>query len=161
MTASTPWYRHRWPWLLMLGPAIVVIAGVATLALAIVTDDGLVTDDYYKRGLAINRTLARTDAAAARGLVANLDIARDGSVQASLTGQGPLPPVLRLRLAHPTRAGLDHAIELVQGPDGRYAGRVDGYVAGRWRLSVETDAWRLPAVETGGDELHVALRASP
>jgi hypothetical protein len=40
MTASTPWYRHRWPWLLMLGPAIVVIAGVATLALAIVTDDG-------------------------------------------------------------------------------------------------------------------------
>ena len=57
--AGTPWYRQRWPWLLMLGPAIVVVAGIVTAVIAIETDDGLVTDDYYKRGLAINQTLER------------------------------------------------------------------------------------------------------
>ena len=25
---NDPWYRHPWPWLLMLGPAIVVVAGM-------------------------------------------------------------------------------------------------------------------------------------
>ncbi|MEQ1516273.1 MAG: FixH family protein, partial [Usitatibacteraceae bacterium] len=37
-----PWYRQRWPWLLMAGPAIVVVAGFVTLALAIQSSDGLV-----------------------------------------------------------------------------------------------------------------------
>ena len=25
-----PWYKERWPWILMAGPAIVVVAGVTT-----------------------------------------------------------------------------------------------------------------------------------
>lgn len=159
-TSATPWYRQRWPWLLMLGPALVVIAGIATLGIAIVTDDGLVADDYYKRGLAINRTLARTDAAALRALGATVEVAADGRIVAALTGEGGLPPVVRLRLAHPTRSGLDRGVELVQGPDGRYAGRVDPLPAGRWRISLETDAWKLPAAEADGAALHVALGAA-
>ena len=51
------WYREPWPWLLMMGPAIVIVAGFYTLWLAIQSNDGLVADDYYKRGLAINQTL--------------------------------------------------------------------------------------------------------
>ena len=30
----TPWYREPWPWILMAGPAIVVVAGFATLFIA-------------------------------------------------------------------------------------------------------------------------------
>ena len=45
-TDDKPWYRYRWPWLLMIGPAIVVVAGAVTTALAIRTTDGLVADDY-------------------------------------------------------------------------------------------------------------------
>ena len=78
--AGTPWYRQRWPWLLMLGPAIVVVAGIVTAVIAIETDDGLVADDYYKRGLAINQTLERAARTAALGLTATVDIAADGVV---------------------------------------------------------------------------------
>ena len=41
---AAPWYREPWPWLLMLGPLIVIIAGVITAYLAVVTSDGLVED---------------------------------------------------------------------------------------------------------------------
>ena len=49
--ASKPWYREPWPWILMAGPAIVVVAGIATAWLAVRSNDGLVGDDYYKKGL--------------------------------------------------------------------------------------------------------------
>ncbi|MCC7269385.1 MAG: FixH family protein, partial [Rhodocyclaceae bacterium] len=67
-----PWYAHRWPWLLMAGPAVVVVAGIVTAWIAATTSDGLVADDYYKQGLAINQRLARQDAAAAMQLEARL-----------------------------------------------------------------------------------------
>ncbi len=56
----------------MTGPAIVVLAGVITTYLAVVTSDGLVADDYYKRGLAINQTLARDLVARQLGLRAQI-----------------------------------------------------------------------------------------
>ncbi|MBK6357531.1 MAG: FixH family protein [Betaproteobacteria bacterium] len=39
--------------MLIAGPATVVVAGFITLWMAVVSDDGLVTDDYYKQGLAV------------------------------------------------------------------------------------------------------------
>ena len=56
-----PWYREPWPWILMSGPAAVLIAGAATLWLAFTSSDGLVADDYYVRGLQINRELAQPE----------------------------------------------------------------------------------------------------
>ena len=35
---SNPWYKERWPWLLMAGPAIVIVAGFITAWLAIVSN---------------------------------------------------------------------------------------------------------------------------
>ena len=52
----SPWYREPWPWLLMAGPAVVVVAGLFTAWLAVVHEDGLVADDYYKQGLGINKS---------------------------------------------------------------------------------------------------------
>jgi len=72
MITATPWYRHRWPWFLIAGPGIVIVASFVTLGLAIKSDDGLVADDYYKQGLTINRTLAQSDLAGSLGLVAKL-----------------------------------------------------------------------------------------
>ncbi|MCE7878078.1 MAG: hypothetical protein DYH14_12315, partial [Betaproteobacteria bacterium PRO3] len=106
-TLAVPWYRDRWPWLLILGPAIAVIAGIATLVIAIRTDDGLVADDYYKRGLAINQVLERVERAAALGVSATVDVAADGRAVVVLDGgeanAAARPAALRLRLAHPTR----------------------------------------------------------
>ena len=56
---ALPWWRHAHVWLLISGPAIVVVAGFVTLWLAVRTPDPVVEDDYYQRGLNINETLRK------------------------------------------------------------------------------------------------------
>ena len=56
---AKPWYGEPWPWILMAGPAAVIVAGAVTIWLAVATSDGLVADDYYSRGLAISQELRR------------------------------------------------------------------------------------------------------
>ena len=48
---SAPWYRQLWPWLLISGPAAVLIAGAVTTWIAFASADGLVAEDYYKQGM--------------------------------------------------------------------------------------------------------------
>lgn len=159
-----PWYRDRWPWLLILGPAIVVVAGIATLVIAVRSDDGLVADDYYKRGLAINQVLERVERAASLGLSARVVVGPDGRAVVTLEGGGgdprARPPSLRLRLAHPTRAGEDRTAMLVRATDTRYEGRLPPLTGGRWLVIVESDLWRLPGVEGTAPIEGVELRAS-
>ena len=45
MSAARPWYKEPWPWLLMSGPAAVVLAGALTAWLAFAGADGLVAED--------------------------------------------------------------------------------------------------------------------
>ena len=43
---AKPWYKYPWPWLLMAGPAIVVVAAFYTYHLAATRNNpSLVTDD--------------------------------------------------------------------------------------------------------------------
>jgi hypothetical protein len=55
---AKPWWQYGHVWLIIAGPAAVIVAGFATLAIAIKTPDPVVAEDYYKRGLNINQTLA-------------------------------------------------------------------------------------------------------
>ena len=95
MTAShtqrqaPPWYRQFWPWFLLALPATAVAAGIATLIIAASDPDGLVVDDYYKEGLAINQALERDRQAQALGLsgLARLDPAA-GRIVVTLNGSG-------------------------------------------------------------------------
>ena len=157
----TPWFRQRWPWLLIAGPAIVVVACIYTGWLALSTDDGVVADDYYKRGLSINKRLERVDRAAELQLSARVDVAADGAVRLMLSSPSrdlqALPAVVRIAIAHPTRAGFDRNAELIRGADGSYAGRIEPVTPGRWLVIVETDAWRLPMVEVAGELRDVRL----
>ena len=59
--APPPWYRQPWPWLLMAGPAIVVVAGFATLWLAARPTTASSPTTITSAGLLINRELERTD----------------------------------------------------------------------------------------------------
>ncbi len=104
-----PWYREPWPWILMSGPAAVIVAGAITTWMAFATADGLVADDYYKRGLAINAVLKREQAAAQRGIEARVERA-GGEVRVQL--RGTEPPAVFLNLAHATRAGNDVRLRL-------------------------------------------------
>ena len=140
----TPWHRQPWPWLLMLGPALVVVAGVATAVLAFRGADGLVAEDYYKQGLAINRVLAREQRAAMLGVKAKIWHEGAGQLRAEVSSAAPLPAVLNLRLAHPTRAGQDQLILLRQTAPGVYAASAE-IPAGRWHVVLESVDWRVAA----------------
>ena len=141
-TTQLPWYREPWPWLLMAGPAGVVAAGIVTLWLALGQDDGLVADDYYKQGLAINRVIARDAQARALGVAAELRF-RAGGVSVVLQGDGPA--ALELSMRHPTRAGQDRTVRLRPLGGGAYEGEFDVPAQGRWHVVLsDADArWRL------------------
>lgn len=146
---AVPWYRQRWPWLLIAGPAIVVLSSFVTLWLAASTDDGVIADDYYKRGLLINREIERTARAEAMQLGAVLRVAPDGAATLELGGfadPDAAPVTVRVLVAHPTRAGQDRVVTLERGPAGVYVGAIMSRRAGRWLVTVETDAWKLPTV---------------
>nr|WP_295524768.1 FixH family protein [uncultured Pseudacidovorax sp.] len=55
--SSGPWWRHPLMWMVVGGPAAVVVAGLATLWLAVHSPDPVIEADYYRRGIEINRTL--------------------------------------------------------------------------------------------------------
>jgi uncharacterized protein len=55
---ATAWWRFPLVWMVIAGPAVVVVAGVATVWIAVRTPDPVVAEDYYRRGMQINRTLA-------------------------------------------------------------------------------------------------------
>lgn len=138
------WYREPWPWILMSGPFVVVVAALATAWIAVANDDPLVVDNYYKEGLAINRVLERDQAAASGGYRAELMLSQDRArVRAHLTGA--TPERLLLKLVHPTRAELDRSVELHPLQAGWYEGEIGLAEAPRWRVVLEDGqaVWRL------------------
>lgn len=143
---NQPWYKERWPWFLMAGPVIVIVAGFITLWLAVESNDGLVTDDYYKQGLAVNQRMHRDQQAAGLGLHADL-MRADLNVRLMLGAEqaAKLPEVIVLKLAHPTRSGQDQAVQMQAEGTGFYSGKLSADIAGRWLVSIEDPAgqWRL------------------
>ena len=138
----TPWYKEPWPWILMSGPAAVVVAGLATTWIAFASADGLVADDYYKRGLAVNAQLAREQAAERLGLVADLERTRQ-RVRVRLKGDAP--EYLFVRFVNATRTSLDVRLRLEPAGPGLYEARMEPLSQGRWRVIIEDPRgqWRI------------------
>jgi hypothetical protein len=60
---SAPWWKYGHVWMLIAGPAAVIVAGIATAVIAVKSPDPLVAEDYYRKGIEINKTLAAKDKA--------------------------------------------------------------------------------------------------
>lgn len=144
--SSTPWYKERWTWLLMLMPFTAIVGGGITMWLAVKSFDGMVADDYYKQGLAINQTLARASAAAELGLTAEVRFTAEGlSVNLQAKKGVELPARLLVTLAHPTRGGLDQQVVMERSGNG-YQGRIQSeLVTAHWKVLIEDESrsWRL------------------
>ena len=142
--ARKPWYKEPWPWFLMAGPFIVILAAIATIYLAVASNDGLVTDDYYKEGLAINQSLARDDVARELKLSASV-MAAGENLRVIFGGEGFKPKAAILRLVHPTQAGFDQVFELQAEGDGVFNAKMPQSLTGRWRIILEDAGqnWRL------------------
>jgi len=132
----------------MLGPAAVIVAGVVTVWLAVKTEDGLVVEDYYKEGKAINRVLKREETAGAMGLAGVVRFEAAGHLLRVALHAAPgvqLPRRIEVLFSHPTRAGLDQTVQLELSPDGDYVGAVTPPGEGSWHVLVQDIAgeWRL------------------
>lgn len=145
-----PWYREPWPWILMAGPAIVIVAGIFTAWIAYTRGDTVISEDYYRKGLAAAQTLASSERAQAMGLQASVRLSADDSVSvmlAAAAGAGETfaaPAEIRLTLSHPTRAGLDQ-IQTLSLEGDTYRGRLHLPASGHWLLLLESEeqGWRL------------------
>ncbi len=156
---AQPGYRQAWPWLLALVPIATVLASGVTLWLALSSKDGLVAEDYYKQGLTINRRIEREQAATQLGLSAQLHFsAADKRVTVTLPAGTPRPTTLLLRVAHPTRSGLDQSARLALVSPDVYAGSLDLAQAPRWHVSIDDPdrVWRVSGIwPAGADEVRL------
>lgn len=143
---SRPWHREPWPWFLIAVPAASIIMGIVLWLVALRSQDGLVVDDYYKQGLAINQVIEREARAEALGLRASLMFNPERTrVRLTFDGDATRSSETLLRLIHPTRAGLDQTIALLHAGGDVWDGALAAPTAGRWRILLEDAAggWRL------------------
>ena len=56
--AAGAWWRYPLLWMVIGGPLAVVVASFVTFWLAWRSPDALVSEDYYREGIEINKTLA-------------------------------------------------------------------------------------------------------
>lgn len=157
-----PWYKEPWPWILMAGPFIVIVACMNLIWTAVATADGLVSDDYYKEGLAMNQRFQRDHQASQLGLHA--DLMRAGvNVRLLITAKESvaLPEEMVLRLTHPTIDGRDQLVKMKSEGAGFYGGKLAAEVAGRWHVTIEDPAgqWRLQAQWQASDDEPLRLDA--
>lgn len=146
---DAPWYRHVWPWLLMLPPLASVVGGVTILVLALDSEDTLAVDDYAQIEALTAQEFARDREAHALGLHGRLTIANVGNeVELRLeldAADGYRPPdTLELRLRHATRSEFDRRLELERYADSYHA-RGGALPSGLYGLELlPTDGrWRL------------------
>jgi hypothetical protein len=130
----------------MTGPFIVILAGFYTAWLAVSSSDGLVADDYYKKGLAAGETLAKSQRAEELGITVGLSLTSD-NIRLRLSARSTemsMPPAVVVMLSHPTRAGLDQRVVLKRTGE-VYVGAFHLPASGHWLVLVEDDGktWRL------------------
>jgi len=139
---AKPWYREPWPWLLVAPPAFAIAGAIVMVWLAYTSADGVVADDYYKRGLAINRDLGRDRVAAERGITAVVARTAD-TLRVQLDGDAP--EAVFVHLAHSVRAEHDLRLRLARTASGAYEAALEALPPGRWRVVVEDPRgeWRI------------------
>ena len=157
-TDNSPWYRQFWPWFLILLPASVVCASLATVYIASRHADDLVVDDYYRDGLAINRVLEKRERARQRGVEASL--AFIGTMVTVSTTDAVVAPHLQLLLSHPLESDQDFTVPLTRVGTGLYRGSLPRPVAPRWHWILQPPGapdWRLDGSLEAANFGHASL----
>lgn len=144
-TAEKPWYKHGWLWFIIAIPLVSVIVGIGLGITAIIHQDAVVRDDWYKDGKAINQNLSRDKKAKELGLAGELRFdATTGQINLALTHKSPLtmPEKLTLVFSHATQSGKDQRV-IVKGDNGLYQGFLNNALQGPYSIEIGTQEWRL------------------
>ncbi len=84
--SSGPWWKFPYAWMVVAGPAVVVVASFVTLYLAITRPDPVVDADYYRKGSQINQTLSEHPSSAAPA-----QSARNHAATGAIPAKAPSP----------------------------------------------------------------------
>ncbi|MFY0991316.1 FixH family protein [Halomonas sp. C05BenzN] len=159
---APPWYKQFWPWFL-IGLLMLSISVSSTFAfLAIRSADGMVQEDYYEHGRAINMVLAKQQRAADLGLSARLRLdPLTSDVVLDLEGSERHPERLDFELIFPTQDDRDIELTLEHVRGGRYLGQAPDNLHYRWYLQLQptgdSPEWRLVGEATFPDEGEIVL----
>jgi hypothetical protein len=93
---SKPWWHYGHAWLVFGGPAAVVIACIITVYIAVKQQDPVVDEDYYRKGIDINRTLPQAGSSPETNADGGEDIAPQNNAD-SIEEQNALEPAMRAR----------------------------------------------------------------
>ncbi len=138
------WYQIPMVWMVIGIPLFSVISTLLIVWISIRTFDGVVVDDYYRRGMEINRDLARDRYANELNLQAAVSIdGRRLQVQFSGDDGTVWPMFLELFFYHPTVANRDVVVKLEHQHDGGYSATLANLRAGKWNVITGTESWRL------------------
>src|SRR3989344_568650 len=126
-TASSLWYKHIWPWIII---GMLTTSVALTMHMVFIAADGqdtLVTDNYYEAGKGISRSLDRERLAKDLHLEARATLDEvTGEVSLLLSGDSR-PQTIEMNLISPTQAEKDRNLTLKRSttePD-RYIGQVN------------------------------------
>jgi len=164
MNTPRAWYREPLVWLIIAFPLAAVIGGIATYIIADRTRDGLVVDDYYKKGKEINLVLARDQAAMRLGLAGRIRLdSKSHQVILELHSRSAtrLPDTATLSWLHATRSGFDRVQTLRRSSDGRDHTDLPELAPGHWYVQLEAQDWRIQGELHAPAETRLELRPSP
>ena len=148
---TTPWFKQFWPWFLISIPFITICYCALMIYMAITTENSLVSDNYYKDGLAINQSLSMDKKAKELNISAELNSFESSRVSLKLNGDfSETPSFLTLKLLHPTIDGRDIDIKLLPEPGGIYSALLETPLKGRWHIDIisQDATWRLKGEST-------------
>lgn len=144
--ALKPWFKQPWLWFLLSIPIASVILSSIMVTVAVLGRDSLVSDNYYKDGMAINQTIEQDQQAFTLGLAPALTI-QNNEVMLELNASSPVPPqpFLTLKLLHPTVSAKDVIIKLLPSGNGLFLGELPSELEGRRYLDLYAfdNSWRI------------------
>ncbi|WP_136679462.1 FixH family protein [Neptunomonas sp. XY-337] len=148
--AAKPWYKQPWLWFILTPLIAVFIYGTSFLYLSIVTMDGVVKEDYFRKVRSYEINDAPNQRALALQMRADLKLdSTTGDIQMQLKGNlDTLPKELTLDIVHPTHQQYDQSITLrALGSAGIYSGSLQNTLKGKRYLYLAPAAedWSLRA----------------
>ena len=154
-----PWYKQFWPWFLIILPMTVVVWTIITVIVFSNNSVSLVTEDYYKKGKAINIDISKINVARDLELSATVSSENNDVVIRFNKGQLKHYPAITALFAHRTLPDRDFTKLLTSDAGGQYRLTLDKSLQGPWfiELTPHDEQWLIQGRVTFPTEANVEL----
>lgn len=152
----TPWYKVPHVWLIIILPAVAVVASINFVILSFKTSDSLVRDDWYMDGKTVKQDIGRDVLAANLGLAGSMALSPTGQLNLSLNAaSAKFAPAkeLAVNLIHATEKSADVAAKVALVGDTsnqhmQYVGQLPenkptNALKGKYYVELTDGKWRL------------------